>query len=243
MTTRPPKKCKDWAEFELRLNSYFKKSGIRRGQWAFRGQANADWPLKASIDRVHLFKNASDRQAQLAHYLREFQRQATGLPFSHGFPETDREWELLARHHGLPSAVLDWTSSPYIAAYFAFADPSIKDSKPVSIWAFDRTYFESQSHAKATPKDDPIEIWDEYIDLQVNPRAVEQQALFMRVNQPSPALEEVLQSHLLTFVLPSSVRSDSLGRLAAMGITARRLFRDLDHAAETARWKAEDSQP
>jgi hypothetical protein len=103
-----------------------------------------------------------------------------------------------------------------------------------------RRTFNRNNLVKTTPQDDPIEIWDDYIDLQVNPRAVEQQALFMRVNQPSPALEEVLRSHLLTFVLPSSVRTDSLGRLAAMGITARRLFRDLDHAAETAQWKAED---
>ena len=113
----------------------------------------------------------------------------------------------------------------------------------MAIWAFDRAYFEIDSPATAPPKDDPVEIWDDYADLQVNPRAIEQAAVFMRVNQASPPLDELLESHLAKFVLPASIGKESLGRLAAMGITARRLFRDLDHAAETARWLAEDAQP
>ena len=40
------------------------------------------------------------------------------------------------RHHGFPSPLLDWSRSPYVAAYFAFASARASEGDSVAIYAY-----------------------------------------------------------------------------------------------------------
>ena len=89
----------------------------------FRGQANASWELKASIGRKltdgGMFDSSKPRDIF-------YQTERTTLQrFKRdGYPFTQRllsDWEAitLGQHHQLPTRLLDWTSNPLVALFFA----------------------------------------------------------------------------------------------------------------------------
>ena len=89
--------------------------------WAFRGQASSEWPLYSSLSRylrsfgIHVRAWAE----QEARIIRIFRRKAH-LFLTHTPAEGDTfEWLALMQHHGAPTRLLDFTWSPYVAAFFA----------------------------------------------------------------------------------------------------------------------------
>ena len=75
--------------------------------------------------------------------IREFRRRAhqytPNPPEASGGGELAHdEWMALMQHHGAPTRLLDFTYSPYVAAYFAF-EAADCDSE-VAVWAFDTAW-------------------------------------------------------------------------------------------------------
>lgn len=93
--------------------------------YAWRGQRK-DWPLKSSFDRNSGCGNQESRDKLLKEHSENFKKE---MNQSHPnvLPNNENDIWALGQHYGLNTPLLDWTLSPYIAAYFAFEEPIDQD--------------------------------------------------------------------------------------------------------------------
>jgi FRG domain len=101
--------------------------------WAFRGQADTNWPLETSLTRyLKTFSHAQDDWlARERKMLLTFQRKAHLLLSRTPEAGQTLEWLALMQHHGAPTRLLDFTWSPYVAAFFALE----RATRDAAIWA------------------------------------------------------------------------------------------------------------
>lgn len=93
-------------------------------EFIYRGQANPQLPLTSSLDR--LCQNTigrSFREDEVKSHLDRFQYAVRGRLPTLWSAElmNENDWWAMGQHYGLATPFLDWTESPYVAAYFAFA--------------------------------------------------------------------------------------------------------------------------
>ncbi len=111
---------------ELFEDSWNGELGRFRSRYAFRGLSDHAYRLKTTLMRL-----GGDYAPLERHLLRNFKKYAR-----RNVVEQDSIWHWLsvAQHYGLPTRLLDWTYSPYVALHFATADIERFDSDGV-IWA------------------------------------------------------------------------------------------------------------
>lgn len=99
-----------------------KVDALPPGLWLYRGHQISSWELRCSLDRSDgkVLRGKLARLDYEKKIFAEFKRRA--VPYLRVYPQNDWEWLALARHHGLPTRLLDWTKNPLIALHFATAD-------------------------------------------------------------------------------------------------------------------------
>ena len=215
----------------------------KQGPLYFRGQENDAWGLQPTIARLRNHSHAGSRPEVAANP--EEQEKALLHRFRrHTYEERNRvldPWEVLfvARHHGLPVRLLDWTSNPLVALYFAclFSDTSDNDG---AIWVLERRLgvpdIDVFTHA------DPMTIAGVRLIYPFYPtrKMTAQSGIFTIHAHPWTDLTTLKEgdpdagdiAHGTKWMVPKRKKANMLRHLERLGINARTLFPDLSGIAE-----------
>jgi hypothetical protein len=224
-----------WQDFK----AYIEK--IRGRKLIFRGQSEP-WRLRTSFHR----HGRADLERYVSEDLPQLHKHLTART-RHVFNLMDRlqlgAFLGLAQHHGYPTPLLDWTASPYVAAFFAYRGvdrPPRPDGDRVRIFSFDQeTWMDlnplPQFHPFVLPRLG-ISLVD-FLAIE-NERMIPQQGVSLQSNVDDietyirPIENEFNVTILEAFDLPLADREGVMQELRYMGITAASMFPGLDGMCE-----------
>jgi hypothetical protein len=217
--------------------------------WVYRGLGDKSFELVPGVGRNGDYDPLVERAL-----LEIFERRAVEFLNMGDFSSWDTL--ALAQHHGLPTRLLDWTSNPLVAAYFAvvaepkkipfeasgkpgrqkFVTPELRDATAcVVAWQVG-----SKSIVNPKRQRNPFELSEVSFLLPraLTTRIVSQGGLFSVHPIPNEAWEDPLLNDTDdTFQIPGEMRAFFRRRLFNFGIDALRIMGGVDGLGARIKWQ------
>lgn len=246
-----------------RWQDYVAHTEVQAG-WAFRGEVSDQWPLVTSLAR-RLQTYSPERELwplREQRALRVFRRKAHIYLDDHPTHADDLRWLALMQHHGAPTRLLDFTKSPYVAAFFALedatGDAAVYALNTPALWSAAPAFDRSLTRERIDPREPgnyeryfignrlPVVWFGE--PSAMDRRLVAQSGLFVVPGRIDLALDDLLDGYadagaerplLVKYVLPQALRSEAMQTLYRMNVTNASLFPDLEGLARAAAYELE----
>ncbi len=230
--------------------------------YIFRGQADAQWDLVPALAR--LVKN-SPHNLELTEILelekaalREFFIQAHHYLSPQVIASRSKldldVWWILMQHYGVPTRILDWTNSPFVALYFSCEQEPGKDG---ALWVLHPRTVIDAFKKKFDPYELPFmesdkrEFYSKEEEILFflqsttqTDRMVAQQMVVTICTHVAGNHSEILSGILaeeqrsfdvfLKLIIPQNLKGTFLRNLRSMNVTAKSLFPGIDGLGKSA---------
>lgn len=236
--------CKSW----LGCVGFLNEALLDYTSYVFRGHASDTWQLEPTLDRLSksiALESTQQRHLQAFKYATRGRRGSSPTRL-----ENDNEWWSLGQHNGLATPLLDWSESPYVAAFFAF-EKSWETNEPAQrvIYALNRASVERRCKELIQQNKDAAVVSFIRPMTDDNARLITQRGLFTRVTNGA-LMEEWIKkafkgdtsgAKLLRIDVPSAERTLALRSLNRMNVNHMSLFPDLHGAGRYCNFALEIS--
>lgn len=224
----------------------------------YRGHADAAWRLQSSLERVIGAAWSAESARKFEEYSLDVFKSKFHLYDRENFrPESKLAWLSIMQHYGVPTRLLDFTSSPYVAAYFALEAYNPQAYNDFAVFALDYTAAMEKSIGYIAGKDVAFhetrqsvhekqdEIFETIVDRfaydiawvtepkQLNARLDRQAGSFLLSGNRAQKIEEVLSSAtydgvaLTKYTIPHTLYQNVAALLRKMNVTSKSLYGDL----------------
>lgn len=232
----------------------------------YRGQADSAWRLESSLERIIGDSWSSGKARTFEDFsIQQFRSKFHLYDRENVQPESRLAWLSIMQHYGVPTRLLDFTESPYVALYFALESYNTQSKRDIALYAFDYSAILDRSighiktkdagfnETRSTVFDKQDDIFDKVVDRfaydiawvaepkLLNARLDRQVGSFLLSGNRDLRIEEVLAStlyldaELFKYTIPAELCSGIFALLRKMNITSKSLYGDLDGLARSIR--------